>query len=89
MVFSVDTPLAPLTMLLLPPSLFYYISLSKEKEIVIGEGEGVFATITETDGVQGDVRQIWRAALWHDAAADIAKGCDFAFYNCFIIQGVT
>jgi hypothetical protein len=25
-------------MLLLPPSLFYYISLFKEKEIVIGEG---------------------------------------------------
>jgi hypothetical protein len=30
--------ISSLTMLLLPPSLFYYISLSKEKEIVIGEG---------------------------------------------------
>ncbi len=46
----------------------------------------MFATITEADDVQGDVRQMQRATLWHEAAAIFAKGCDFAFYNCFIIQ---
>ncbi len=56
-----------------PPSLFYYISLSKEKEIVIGERRVCFATITKADGVQGDVRQMRRAALWHDDAAAILR----------------
>jgi hypothetical protein len=36
--FGVDTPLALSRMLPPPLSLFYYISLLKEKEIVIGEG---------------------------------------------------
>ena len=34
----------------------------------------MFATITETDGVQGDVRQMQRGTLWHDAAAILRKG---------------
>ncbi len=34
----------------------------------------MFAAITETDGVQGDVRQMRRATLWHDVAAILRKG---------------
>ncbi len=32
-------------------------------------GEGAFATITEADGVQRDVRQMRRATLWHSSSA--------------------
>ena len=34
----------------------------------------MFATITETDDAQGDVRQMRREVLWHDAAAILRKG---------------
>ncbi len=46
MVFWADTPLALSGTLPLLLSLFYYISLFKEKEIVIGEGGEAMAAIT-------------------------------------------